>query len=123
MAHFARLGTGNKVVRVHVVHNNEVPTEQAGIEFLQNLHQTTDVFVQTSYNGSFRKNYAGKGYQYDYVRDAFIAPRPTDIYGILCNSFTLNETTCQWENPVAYPSDGKVYRWNEIKGEWEWINA
>jgi hypothetical protein len=123
MAYFAKLGIGNKVVAVHVVSNDIATTEQAGIDFLNNLHGTRDVWKQTSYNTvggvhllggtPFRKNYAGIGYKYDSTRDAFIPPKPF-------NSWTLNETTCQWEAPVARPDDdGNNYRWNEEITNWE----
>ena len=58
-----------------------------------------------------RKNYAGIGYTYDRARDAFIPPRPF-------TSWTLNETSCLWEAPVAYPDDGQVYRWDEESTNW-----
>jgi len=122
MAHFAKLGVGNKVLSVHVVHDDCAPTEQAGVEFLQNLYGSRDVWKQTSYNtragehklggAPFRKNYAGIGYKYDQTRDAFIAPKPF-------NSWTLNETTCRWEAPVAKPNDGQKYNWNETTQQWD----
>ena len=122
MAHFAKLGIGNKVLSVHVVSNDIATTEQAGIDFLNTLHGTNDVWRQTSYNTQggvhllggtpFRKNYAGKGYKYDSTRDAFISPKPYP-------SWTLNEDTCQWEAPVAYPDDGKQYNWNEETTSWD----
>ena len=121
MAHFAKLGEGNIVEKVVVVHNNVATTEQAGINFLNNLYQTNDVWKQTSYNTKggvhklggtpFRKNYAGIGYTYDETRDAFIEPKPYF-------SWTLNETTCWWEPPVAYPNDGEEYNWNEFDRVW-----
>lgn len=118
MAHFCKLGVGNIVLEVHVV-NNEVITdndgneqEQLGVDFLNNLYGTRDVWKQTSYNGNFRKNYAGKGYTYDQTRDAFIPPKPYP-------SWTLNETTCRWNSPVAYPTDGNVYEWNETNQTWD----
>ena len=121
MAHFCKLGVGNIVQQVVVV-NNEVITdndgneqEQLGIDFLNNLYGTRDVWKQTSYNGNFRKNYAGKGYTYDQERDAFIPPKPF-------NSWTLNEETCLWEAPTAYPDDGKFYNWNEENQTWDEIN-
>ena len=121
MAHFCKLGVGNIVEQVVVV-NNEVITdndgneqEQLGIDFLNNLYGTRDVWKQTSYNGNFRKNYAGKGYTYDQERDAFIPPKPF-------NSWTLNEETCLWEAPTAYPDDGKFYNWNEENQTWDEIN-
>jgi len=122
MAHFAKLGVGNKVLRVTVVSNDVATTEKAGEEFLQNLHGSRDVWKQTSYNTiggehklggtPFRKNYAGVGYTYDQSRDAFIEPKPYD-------SWTLNETTCLWEAPVAYPEDGQRYLWNETTKQWD----
>ena len=121
MAHFCKLGVGNIVEAVHVV-KNEVITdntgneqEQLGVDFLNNLYGTRDVWKQTSYNGNFRKNYAGKGYTYDQERDAFIQPKPF-------NSWTLNEETCLWEAPTAYPDDGKFYNWNEENQTWDEIN-
>jgi hypothetical protein len=115
MAHFAKLNEDNTVVAVHVV-NNEVITvdgaesEQAGIDFLTELHGHT-LWKQTSYSGSFRKNYAGVGMKYDQTRDAFIPNKPWE-------SWILNETTCQWEAPVAYPTDGESYSWDEETTSW-----
>ena len=121
MAHFAKLGVGNIVEEVHVV-KNEIITdntgnekEQLGVDFLNNLYGTRDVWKQTSYNGNFRKNYAGIGFKYDQTRDAFIPPKPF-------NSWTLNEETCLWEAPIAYPDDGKFYNWNEENQTWDEIN-
>ena len=115
MAHFAKLDENNIVLAVHVVNNDVitvdgVESEQVGIDFLTDLHGHTS-WKQTSYNGTIRKNYAGIGYTYDTGRDAFIAPQPW-------TSWTLNETTCQWESPVAYPTDGKRYGWFEPNQEW-----
>ena len=121
MAHFAKLGTANVVETVVVVHNDVATTEQAGVDFLNNLHKTNDTWKQTSYNTfggvhklggtPFRKNYAGIGHIYDETRDAFITKQPF-------NSWTLNEDTCQYEAPVAYPDDGKEYYWNEETTNW-----
>jgi hypothetical protein len=61
------------------------------------------------------KTYAGKGYKYDQARDAFIAPKPF-------NSWTLNEDTCIWEAPVAYPNDNQRYKWNEANQSWDLIS-
>ncbi len=115
MAHFAKLDENNNVLAVHVVNNDVITidgneSEQAGIDFLTSLHGHT-LWKQTSYNGNIRKNYAGIGFTYDAGRDAFIAPQP---YG----SWTLNETTCLWEPPVAYPTDGKRYGWFEPNQQW-----
>jgi hypothetical protein len=112
MAHFAKLGTGNIVEQVIVVSNDIAITEQAGSDFINKLYNTRDVWKQTSYNGNFRKNFAGIGYQYDQTRDAFIPKKPF-------NSWILNETTCLWEAPVAYPTDGDKYTWNETNLNWE----
>ena len=122
MAHFAKLGTGNIVERVAVVSNDVATTEQAGVDFLNTLYNTRDVWKQTSYNTfagehklggtPLRKNYAGIGYTYDESRDAFIEPKPFD-------SWTLNETTCQWEAPTPYPDDGQQYVWNEDTTSWD----
>ena len=122
MAHFAKLDLDSKVVTVEVVSNDIVTTEQEGVDFLNTLYGTSDVWKQTSYNTHankhelggtpFRKNFAGIGYQYDEGRDAFIAPKPFD-------SWELNEETCIWEPPVVYPSDGSEYSWNEETKNWD----
>ena len=114
MAHFAKLGTGNIVEQVVVVSNDIATTEQAGVDFLNNLYKSKDVWKQTSYNGNIRKNFAGIGFKYDQTRDAFIAPKPF-------NSWILNEDTCIWEAPVAYPNDGQRYIWNETNQSWDLI--
>lgn len=114
MAHFAKLGTGNIIETVEVVSNDIALTEQAGVDFLNNLYNTRDVWKQTSYNENIRKNFAGIGFQYDQTRDAFIPPKPY-------NSWILNETTCRWEAPVAYPDDDNRYTWNETNLNWEII--
>jgi hypothetical protein len=115
MAHFAKLIVGNIVEKVEVVSNDIATTEQAGIDFLNNLYNTRDVWKQTSYNGNIRKNFAGIGFKYDQTRDAFIPPKPF-------NSWTLNETTCQWEAPVALPDTENRYNWNEDNQTWDLIN-
>ena len=114
MAYFAKLGTGNKILTVESVSNDIATTEQAGVDFLNNLYNSRDVWKQTSYNENIRKNYAGVGYNYDESRDAFISPTP---YA----SWVLNEDTCRWEAPVAYPDDEKRYNWNEEITNWEEI--
>jgi len=73
-------------------------------------------WVQTSYNNNIRKNYAGTGFTYDSVRDAFIAPRPYP-------SWTLVEETCQWEAPVSYPTDDQAYTWDEETQAWVLLDA
>jgi hypothetical protein len=117
MAHFAKLDGNNIVLEVNVL-NNEVidnlpfpESEPIGIEFLTEWSGGYTDWLQTSYNGNFRKNYAGIGFTYDPIRDAFISPQPYP-------SWLLNETTCQWEAPVPYPTDGKDYYWDETTLSW-----
>tara|TARA_Y100000389_G_C17291030_1_gene428051 strand:- start:221 stop:598 length:378 start_codon:yes stop_codon:yes gene_type:complete len=122
MAHFAKLGIGNKVLTVEVVHNDVAPTEQAGMDFLNKTYGTNDLWKQTSYNTKagvhlldgtpFRKNFAGIGYKYDMYKDAFIPPQPF-------SSWVLNEESCIWEAPVAKPDDGQKYDWNEETQQWD----
>lgn len=117
MAHFAQLDENNTVVQVIVVHNNELldadgkENEFRGAAFCQSLFGDDTVWLQTSYNGNFRKHYAGVGFVYDTQRDAFIPPKPFA-------SWLLNETTCNWEAPVPYPADGKIYVWAEEAQIW-----
>lgn len=116
MAHFAEIGLNNIVLRVVVVHNNECldengqESEAKGAEFCRNLFGGT--WVQTSYNGNIRKNYAGAGFTYDSTRDAFIPPQPFP-------SWTLDEATCQWQPPTPMPNDGKIYQWDEATTSWK----
>ena len=124
MAHFSKLGKGNIVEKVIVISDNDAPNEQAGVDFINNLYGTKDIWKQTSFNTyagehklggtPFRKNFGTKGYRYDHVRDAFVPPQ-------LYNSWTLNETTCQWEAPVSYPTDGQEYVWNETNRSWDLV--
>ncbi len=117
MAHFAKLDNSNKVIRVDALSNvvitdeNDVEQEQLGIDFLTNLYGGVGWYKQTSYNENFRKNFAGVDYTYDGIRDAFIAPQTYP-------SWTLNEDTCRWEAPIAYPDDGKDYIWDEATTNW-----
>ena len=119
MAHFAKLNDENIVIVVHVVNNQVIlkadgtESELKGKQFLNSLHGTAK-WVQTSYNGNFRKNYAGIGFTYDTERDAFIAPK-------LFNSWILNEDTCRWEFPIPYPTDGELYNWNEVTQTWDLV--
>jgi len=121
MAHFAKLDENNNVLAVHVVNNDVitidgVESEQAGIDFLTELHEHA-LWKQTSYNAKagigFRKNYAGVGYKYDVAFDAFIPPQPFP-------SWKLDYTTYQWVAPVARPEDieGYIWKWSEINKEW-----
>jgi hypothetical protein len=115
MAHFAKLDENNIVTFV-TVGRQEDDGKEADL-----CARTGDVYKQTSYNTHggvhalggtpLRKNYAGIGYTYDPVRDAFVPPRP---YA----SWLLNETTCLWDAPVAYPDDGKRYSWDEATTSW-----
>ena len=121
MAHFAEMDSNNLVLRVVVVSDADTASadgaevESVGAAYCQKLLGGT--WVQTSYNGNIRKNYAGAGYNYDADRDAFIAPKPF-------NSWVLNEGTCAWEAPVQVPSDDgtgdppKFYRWDEDSISW-----
>tara|TARA_R100000908_G_scaffold30935_1_gene13971 strand:- start:206 stop:619 length:414 start_codon:yes stop_codon:yes gene_type:complete len=134
MASFAKIGLNNKVIEVLLVHNNElkdadgVEQENIGIDFLTKLTGWA-IWKQTSYNTlagqhllggtPFRKNHASIGYTYDEDRDAFIPPTPY-------TSWVLNETTCQWEAPVAKPeltqeqiNNKNYYSWNEETQQWE----
>ena len=122
MAHFAKLGVGNKVLTVVVVHNDVATTEQAGVDFLNKTYGTNDMWKQTSYNTyggvhryggtPFRKNYAGIGFKYNESLDAFIPPQDFP-------SWILNEETCLWEAPVPKPDDGQKYDWNESTQQWD----
>jgi len=129
MASFAKIGLNSKVIEVlsvvnEVLHDsNGVEQEVNGIDFLTKL-TGYPVWKQTSYNTHggvhssggtpLRKNHAGIGYTYDETRDAFIAPKPF-------NSWILNESTCLWNAPVAYPSNNGNYKWNETNLNWEEI--
>jgi hypothetical protein len=102
MSHFAKL-ENNVVTQVIVAEQNFINSGHVGDSFL---------WVQTSYNGNFRKNYAGIGYTYDKGRDAFIPPKPY-------SSWILNEDTCLWDAPTPMPDDGQMYTWNEATQEWD----
>jgi hypothetical protein len=118
MAHFAELNENGTVLRVIVVHNNELldengnESEEKGIKFCKDHYGQETNWIQTSYNSTFRKNFAGPGYVYDNTDDAFIPPKPY-------NSWVLNESTCQWDAPVAMPTDAdKRYTWDETTTNW-----
>ena len=117
MAHFAQIDENNVVTQVIVVANAELldengqESEQKGIGFCQSLFGADTRWLQTSYHGNIRKNYAGIGYTYDISLDAFIAPQPYP-------SWILNTDTAQWESPVPYPTDGKIYIWDEQTLSW-----
>ena len=102
MAHFAKIDSNNIVTKVIVAEQDFINSGAVGDSFL---------WVQTSYNSSFRKNYASVGDTYDKSKDAFIAPKPYP-------SWTLVEDTCQWKAPSAMPDDGKLYTWDEDTTAW-----
>jgi hypothetical protein len=111
MSHFAELDENNIVLRV-LVGDNNLPNE--GYDwFLENLGGT---WVQTSYNGTIRKNFAGIGYRYDEELDAFIAPQPFE-------SWTLNTQTAKWMSPTSYPQDGRLYEWDEENLNWKEVEV
>jgi len=121
MAHFAKLGIDNIVLEVLVVNNVDTMTpqgeekEEIGVEFLRKLtgHQN---WKQTSYNGSFRKNYAGIGYTYNSELDAFIPPKPYP-------SWLLDVETASWIPPTPMPTtEGYTNIWNESTLSWEQHN-
>ena len=120
MAHFAQLDEFNIVRQVIVVSNSDCldangqESEAVGVAFCQNLFGGN--WLQTSYNNNIRVRYAGIGYRYDSVRDAFIPPQPY-------LSWIFNETMLDWDAPIPYPTDGKVYAWDESIQNWVEITA
>ena len=113
MAHFAKLDSNNTVVEVNVVNNAVLDPnseEASGVEFLTSWSNGYTNWVQTSYNGTIRKQYAGKGYKYDADADVFIAPQP---YG----SWVL-DSNHDWQPPTPMPTDGKPYVWFEPNKQW-----
>lgn len=120
MAYFAQLDNANMVTEVISISNNNAPdpfpeSEPLGQAFIASLG-FQGVWRQTSYHGTFRKNYAGIGFTYDATRDAFIPPKPFP-------SWLLDEATCLWHAPVPYPDDGGLYTWNERTQTWEPLDA
>ena len=116
MAHFAQLDENNTVTQVIVVANEELmldgtENETKGIMFCKSLFGEDTRWVQTSYNGNKRKNYAGIGYTYDPINDYFFAPQPFP-------SWTL-DADAKWQAPTPYPTDGKFYTWNESTLSWD----
>lgn len=121
MAYMANLDTENVVLQVVSVNNSIVPdpmpeNEAAGEAFLNSLG-LTGRWIQTSFNADSqaakRYNFAGIGYTYDAVNDAFIAPQPYP-------SWVLNDVF-QWMPPVPYPQDGASYSWNEQAQQWDLV--
>jgi hypothetical protein len=113
MAHYAFLNNDNIVTEVIVGIDEKELIEGLDPEIWYGNFRN-QACKRTSYNGNYRKNYAGIGYKYDEELDAFIPPKPF-------NKWVLNEDTCIWESPVPYPSDDKRYVWNDNKSEWELI--
>lgn len=110
MAHYAFLDENNIVTEVIVgIDETELIEGEAPDVWYGKFRGQT--CIRTSYNGNIRKNYAGVGYTYDEERDAFIPPKPFA-------SWLLYEDTCQWEAPVAYPTDGELYIWDEAEQDW-----
>ena len=102
MGNFAKIKNG-VVIKVIV----------ADADFFDNfVDDSPGKWIETS--NTIRKNFASIGYTYDAAKDAFIPPKPYD-------SWTLDETTCLWEAPVAYPTDGQQYTWNETTTSWDLI--
>lgn len=122
MAHFAKLDDSNVVLAVYVVSNDDIKnlpfpeSEPLGVEFLKVWSNGYEKWKQTSYNSNFRKNYAGIGYTYNEVLDAFIAPQPFP-------SWSLDESTATWQPPIPMPFDGNIYDWNENSQVWDLSNV
>ena len=107
MAHWAEINESNIVIRVIVTDNND-PNGDEGLSWLvENLGGT---WIQTSYNNNIRKNFAGVGFSYDSELDAFISPKPYE-------SWVLDDT-CNWTAPTPYPTDDKLYTWDEKNQNW-----
>ena len=129
MAHFVEIDDSNIVIKGVVLDDKDTQdesgneVESVGAKYLSDGFGGT--WKRTSYNTSggvhslggtpFRKNYAGIGDTFDVAKDAFYSPKPHP-------SWTLDEDTCQWESPVAYPDDGKRYEWNEGTTSWDEIS-
>ena len=116
MSHFAEVKDGT-VTQVFVAEQEFIDTLDNSSEWVQTSYNTRggkhyDPDTREEDSGTpLRKNYAGIGYTYDSVKDVFYAPQPYP-------SWTLNDDTCLWEPPVAYPTDGKVYEWDEDTTAW-----
>lgn len=123
MAYFANLNESGVVLTVISINNSVIgepeksfpETELLGIDFISKTLGLAGTWKQTSYNGNFRKNYAGTGYTYDTQRDAFIPPKPYP-------SWILDESTCLWNPPIPYPNDGHRYEWDEETKGWKEIS-
>jgi hypothetical protein len=111
MAHAAELDHWDRVIRVIVVSNDLEPNVEQWCSDTYGGY-----WKQTSYSGSFRKNFAGIGYTYNADLDAFVPPKPYP-------SWVLDDATCQWKAPVPMPQDGELYEWDEAAGEWVVVDA
>ncbi len=129
MAHFAQLDSNNSVTNVIVIENKDIldgsgnESEALGIAICKHHFGATTNWKQCSYNGNIRKNYPGIGWEYDTTHDFFRCPQPKDDDGDVCNSWTLNTSTAQWDPPIARPTgayywDESVYQGDNTKG---WI--
>jgi len=120
MAHFAKVDENNIVTQVIVINNNVILTEnneeseELGKAFCQKTFGE-GAYVKTSYNNSFRKNYAAVGFTWREDLDGFVPPQNY-------TSWTLNETTCRYEPPVSMPNDGNQYMWNEENTGWTLVD-
>ena len=121
MAYFAKLTDGivESVISINnsVIGEPSIPfpeTEQIGIDFITKILGLDGDWKQTSYNSSFRKNYAGIGFSYDYELDAFVPPQPFP-------SWTLDTEKCKWIPPIPHPNDGNYYVWDEETISWKEI--
>lgn len=112
MAHFAQINETNEVVQVIVAEQDFINSGAVGdpTKWIQTSYNTQGG-IHTQGGTPLRKNYAGIGYTYDVVRDAFIPPQPYP-------SWILDEDSCLWEAPVAYPDDEQIYRWDEDIINW-----
>jgi len=112
MSHFAQTDENNIVINVIVAEQDFIDSGAVGdpASWIQTSYNT-QAGVHKTGGSPLRKNYAGIGYTYDTVRDAFIPPKAFD-------SWVLNEDTCHYEPPVQMPSDGKMYSWDEATTSW-----
>lgn len=113
MAHYAFLNKNNVVTEV-ITGKDETDTSHNWEQYYGAIRG--QVCKRTSYNGNYRKNYAGIGYTYDSTRDAFIPPQPYP-------SWTMSEETCLWSAPTPMPTDGKRYSWDEATLAWVEVTA
>lgn len=119
MAHYAKVVDGF-VVEVIVAEQDFIDTRPSSETWVQTSYNTRggvhyqpdSATPSPDQNKALRKNFAGVGFVYDSVRDAFYAAQPHV-------SWTLNETTCYWEPPVPHPDDNQVYEWNEETTSWD----